>query len=306
MSSWNKSSRALHKLQEIQKSVHDRTGLVLAVVKAVKERQVVSHRFTQFQVMCSGGTVDNQSREACCVGNIPVAVFLIHSPTTMASSLISSSHHVDFESVFGFDDAGMVRMFESLIAIGLNNFLGCPVVFLEAALIEFFANGFVRDGLVVSTVNCVHVEFSEKVFAEAFELPIEGLTDVSDVPKNLFFDSRILFFASQEHVSITCLKKELKIEFRLLHDILAKTMFVKAGSFDAVTRERFMLMTCINCGVKVNWSTLLFNVLKEMVTPGSRQAKGFAIQICAILKMFQDWWWRISSISYLTSVNREN
>ncbi|KZV26269.1 hypothetical protein F511_42303, partial [Dorcoceras hygrometricum] len=152
------------------------------------------------------------------------------------------------------------------------------------ALTEFFANGSVRDGLVVSTVNGVHVEISEKVFAEAFELPIDGLTDVSDVPKNLVFDAQSLFSTSQEQVSISCLKKELKIEFRLLHDILAKTMFVKAGSFDAVTRERFMLMTCITCGVKVNWSSLLFNVLKEMVTPGSRQANGFAIQICAILK----------------------
>ncbi|KZV40717.1 golgin candidate 5 [Dorcoceras hygrometricum] len=62
----------------------------------------------------------------------------------MASSLISSSHHVDFESVFGFDDAGMVKMFETLITIGLKNFLGCPAVFYEADLIEFFTNGSAR------------------------------------------------------------------------------------------------------------------------------------------------------------------
>ncbi|KZV46231.1 hypothetical protein F511_19534 [Dorcoceras hygrometricum] len=234
--------------------------------------------------MCSGGTVDNQSREACCVGNIPVAVFLIHSPTTMASSLISSSHHVDFESVFGFDDAGMVQMFETLITTGLKNFLGCPAVFYEAALTEFFTNGSVRDGLVVSTVNGVTVEISEKVFAEAFELPIDGLTDLSDVPKNLVFDARSLFSASKEQVSISCFKKEMKIEYRLLHDILAKTLFVKAGSFDAVTHERFMLMTAITFDVNVNWSNLLFGVLKAMVTPGSRQAEGFAIQIGVILQ----------------------
>ncbi|KZV50584.1 hypothetical protein F511_33555 [Dorcoceras hygrometricum] len=138
------------------------------------------------------------------------------------------------------EDTGMVQMFESLIATGLKNFLGCPAFFSEAALTEFFANGSVRDGLVVSTVNGVHVEFSEKVFAEAFELPIDGLTDVSDVPKNIVFDARSLFSASQNQVSISCLKKELKIEFCLLHDILAKTMFVKAGSFDAVThKQRF-------------------------------------------------------------------
>ncbi|KZV40802.1 TMV resistance protein N-like [Dorcoceras hygrometricum] len=31
----------------------------------------------------------------------------------MASSLISSSHHIDFDSVFGIDDTGLVQMFES-------------------------------------------------------------------------------------------------------------------------------------------------------------------------------------------------
>ncbi|KZV30375.1 hypothetical protein F511_36217 [Dorcoceras hygrometricum] len=59
---------------------------------------------------------------------------------------------------------------------------------------------------------------------------------------------------------------------------------VKAGSFDAVTHERFMLMTAITFDVKVNWSRLLFDVLKEMVTPGSRHAKGYAIQICVLLE----------------------
>ncbi|KZV55777.1 hypothetical protein F511_17348 [Dorcoceras hygrometricum] len=85
-------------------------------------------------------------------------------------------------------------------------------------------------------------------------------------------------------VSIYCLKKEMKIQYRLLSDILAKTHYVKAGSFDAVTRDRFMLMTDITFDVKVNWSSLLFGVLQDMVTPGSRQAKGFAIQICVLLK----------------------
>ncbi|KZV50727.1 hypothetical protein F511_20054 [Dorcoceras hygrometricum] len=76
----------------------------------------------------------------------------------MASSLISNSHHIDFESVFGLDDTGMVQMFETLIT------------------------------------------------------------------------------------------------------------------------------TAITFDVKINWSSLLFGVFKEMVTPGSRQAKGYAIQICVLLR----------------------
>ncbi|KZV44268.1 hypothetical protein F511_10387 [Dorcoceras hygrometricum] len=79
-------------------------------------------------------------------------------------------------------------------------------------------------------------------------------------------------------------KREMKIEYRLLSDILAKTIYVKAGSFYAVTRENFLLMTAITFDMKVNWSRLLFDILKDMVTPGSRQAKGYAIQICVLLK----------------------
>ncbi|KZV39883.1 glutamate--glyoxylate aminotransferase 2-like [Dorcoceras hygrometricum] len=76
----------------------------------------------------------------------------------------------------------------------------------------------------------------------------------------------------------------MKFEFRLLNDILAKKVMIKAGSFDAVTHERFLMMSAIHGGVKVNWGRLLFNIFKDMVTPTSKQAQGFAVQICILLK----------------------
>ncbi|KZV33536.1 mucin-2-like [Dorcoceras hygrometricum] len=174
----------------------------------------------------------------------------------MASSLISRSHHINFDSVFRLDDAEMVQMFESLITTGLKEFLGCPAIFYENALTEFFANGSVRDGLIVSTIGGIAVEISESVFAATFALPTEGLTDLSEVPRNFISDAQSLFSVSE---------KEL-------------------GHSHVVTRDRFLLMTAITFDVKVNWGSLLFGVLKEMVTPDSRQAKGYAIQICVLLK----------------------
>ncbi|KZV57344.1 hypothetical protein F511_09291 [Dorcoceras hygrometricum] len=117
----------------------------------------------------------------------------------MASSLISNSHHIDFESVFRLDDAGMVQMFETLIATRLKEFLGCPAVFYEDALTEFFANSSVReDGMVVSTIGGTAIEISQAMFAAAFELPTEGLIDLTDVPKNFVFDARSIFSDSKE------------------------------------------------------------------------------------------------------------
>ncbi|KZV23503.1 splicing factor 3B subunit 1-like [Dorcoceras hygrometricum] len=77
-------------------------------------------------------------------------------------------------------------------------------------------------------------------------------------------------------------------EFRLLNDILAKSVTVKAGSFDVVTHERFLMMTAIYGGIPVKWGILLFNIFKYMVTPATRQARGYAVQIRVLLKNAPD------------------
>ncbi|KZV58486.1 hypothetical protein F511_23431 [Dorcoceras hygrometricum] len=87
-------------------------------------------------------------------------------------------------------------------------------------------------------------------------------------------------------ISLSGRKNQMKIPFRLLCDILAKAISVKAGSFNAITVEKFSLMTVVVCGVKMNWAKFLFGVLKKMVTAGSNQAKGFAIQISVLLATF--------------------
>ncbi|KZV54731.1 hypothetical protein F511_42083 [Dorcoceras hygrometricum] len=85
------------------------------------------------------------------------------------------------------ENPGMVSMFKSLTESGLQGFLGCPAVIYEASLIEFFENALVRDGVVINTVAGKLVEISEELFAETFELPVEGLTNLSEIPKDLVF-----------------------------------------------------------------------------------------------------------------------
>ncbi|KZV18328.1 hypothetical protein F511_19216 [Dorcoceras hygrometricum] len=196
----------------------------------------------------------------------------------MASSLYSNAQHVDFESVLGIDDPGMVSMFEALMASGLRGFLGCPAVVYEDALVDFFENASVRNGVVFSTVGGQIVEISEKLFAETFELPIDGLGDLSEMPKDAIYDARSIVSLSGEPINLSGRKNQMKMPFRLLCDIVAKAISVKAGSFNAITVEKFSLMTVVVCGVKMNWVKFLFGVLKKMVSAKSKQAKGFAIQ----------------------------
>ncbi|KZV18076.1 dystroglycan-like [Dorcoceras hygrometricum] len=204
----------------------------------------------------------------------------------MASSLYSNAQHVDFDSVLGMDDPGMVSMFEALMASGLRGFLGCPAVVYEDALVDFFENASVRNGVVFSTVGGQIVEISEKIFVESFELPVDGLGDLSEMPKDAIFNARSIVSLSGEQINLYGRKNQMKMPYRLLCDIVAKAISVKAGSFNAITVEKFSLMTAVVCGVKMNWARFLFGVLKKMVAAKSKQAKGFAIQISLLLATF--------------------
>ncbi|KZV38455.1 hypothetical protein F511_41291 [Dorcoceras hygrometricum] len=201
----------------------------------------------------------------------------------MASSFYSNTQHIDFASVLAMNDPGMVSMFQALIASGLEGFLGCTAVVYETALVDFFENASVRDGVIISTVAAQLVEISEEWFAEMFELPVDGLADVSEIPKDKIFYARSIVSMTGEPVILSGLKSQMKIHYRLLCNIMAKSISMKAGSFNALTVEKFSLMTAVVCRVKMNWGRVLFGILKKMVTSGTKQAKGFAIQISLLL-----------------------
>ncbi|KZV19236.1 hypothetical protein F511_20972 [Dorcoceras hygrometricum] len=101
------------------------------------------------------------------------------------------------------DNPGMVSMFKALTASGLQGFLGCPAVIYEAALIDFFENALVRDGVVISTVAGKLVEISEELFADTFELAMEGFTNLSEIPKDLVFDAKSIVSLTSEPVSMS-------------------------------------------------------------------------------------------------------
>ncbi|KZV24222.1 splicing factor 3B subunit 1 [Dorcoceras hygrometricum] len=66
----------------------------------------------------------------------------------MAFSLIKNASQIYFDSVFGMDNEGMVKMFKALESSGLKGVLGCSSAIYEAALVEFFQNASVQDDKV--------------------------------------------------------------------------------------------------------------------------------------------------------------
>ncbi|KZV50611.1 hypothetical protein F511_14614 [Dorcoceras hygrometricum] len=107
------------------------------------------------------------------------------------------------------EHSGMVKMFKSLEDSGLKGFLEASGSVYEEAVLEFFANAKAFVGTIVSLV---------------------------------VIEIRRQFSWSDEPFKAPNKKKEMKIEFRLLHDILAKALCAKAGSFDQVTSEKLDIM----------------------------------------------------------------
>ncbi|KZV41302.1 hypothetical protein F511_40540 [Dorcoceras hygrometricum] len=169
----------------------------------------------------------------------------------MASSLVSNTNQVHFSSVLAMENSEMVAMFEALVASGQNGFLDCMSDIFESALIEFYQNASIRDGKVVSTVQGKLVEISKEVFARTFQLPVEGLIDINEVPKDLIFYARTEFSFTGEQLSTSCKKQELKIEYRLLSDIVANSKrmrrrFVVATGSPAAMRS--VALFCLATG----------------------------------------------------------
>ncbi|KZV16510.1 zinc finger CCCH domain-containing protein 19-like [Dorcoceras hygrometricum] len=210
----------------------------------------------------------------------------LHSKsTTMASIFFVNSYQINFESVLMIpDNDGMLNMLKALEANGLRGFIGCESVLYEKELEKFFETALVQGEDITGAVSGKFFSISQAQFAHVFELPTEGLVNFSEVPKDRVYDARSIFSRKGVQVEIHGKKKHMKYEFRLLNDILGKAVTVKAGSFDAVTTEKFQMMTAIHFGLKVNWSKVLFNVLKDMVDKSQRKAKGFAAQIGVLLK----------------------
>ncbi|KZV44693.1 hypothetical protein F511_36289 [Dorcoceras hygrometricum] len=184
----------------------------------------------------------------------------LNKSTEMASSFTTTALQVNYDSMLGIADN------------------------TEMELEQFFDTALVQDNDINSVVSGKNMAITEDSFAGVFVLPTEGLVDISEVPKDLVYDARSIFSKSGEPVSTSCKKRLFKYEFHLLNDILEKSITVKAGSFDDVIHERFLMMTAIHFRIKVNWSKILFGVLKEMVDKTLKRAKGFAAQICVLLK----------------------
>ncbi|KZV51366.1 hypothetical protein F511_43679 [Dorcoceras hygrometricum] len=102
----------------------------------------------------------------------------------------------------------------------------------EGAVTEFFANAMVIDGTIVSFVENWKLALTKEVLSEAFGIPTEGLVGFLDILTEIVVEMRRRFSVSNVPFREPNKNKEMKMEYRLLQDIVAKALCAKVGSFD--------------------------------------------------------------------------
>ncbi|KZV22883.1 hypothetical protein F511_08863 [Dorcoceras hygrometricum] len=203
----------------------------------------------------------------------------------MASSLFVNTLHVEFTSVLTMEHGGMVRLFKTLEDTGLRGFLEGTTPIFESAVVEFFSNARVIAGTIVSTVFGQNLVVTEEIFSRTFKLPTEGMQNFSGIPNERITEMRTMFSAITVPFQCSGKKKDLHFEYRLLHDIVAKYLCEKAGSFDKVSCENFEVMVAISAGLSVNLSRILFQRLLAMVQNPRKQSQGFTVQISILMEL---------------------
>ncbi|KZV48072.1 hypothetical protein F511_25350 [Dorcoceras hygrometricum] len=222
----------------------------------------------------------------------------------MAASFINNARQVNFDSVLGFpDNEGMVNMFKSLESTGLHGCLGCPSVLYEDDLVSFFANILVKDNeagsfdavtherfLLMTTINFgVKVDWSKLLFDILKEMADQSSKRAKGYAAQIF-----VLLKGDPNLTLGEAKTfpPLKIlTIKTVGTYVAKNKNIADDETDepvaakeAVVKKKAVSKIAIHFGVKVNWSKLLFDILKEMADQSSKRAKGYASQIFVLLK----------------------
>ncbi|KZV53659.1 UDP-glucose 6-dehydrogenase [Dorcoceras hygrometricum] len=95
------------------------------------------------------------------------------------------------------------------------------------------------------------------VFATAFQLSTEGFVSFSELPSKAVADMKALFSGNGVPLRPPNKKEDMKVEYRLLHDIVAKSLCAKDSSFDLVTSKKQVIS-----GFAVPLSILLERLVK--------------------------------------------
>lgn len=174
---------------------------------------------------------------------------------------------MDFDFVYAMEDESFYRFFRLIESFAVSNFLSAPSldVYTTKLLCNYEKSSVDANGKIPMNVNDHSLIVDKCIFVSVFQLPTEDILRFYSSSANDMEEMILLFSSSMTAVKNFAAKKDLKLEYQLLPDVVLKALISNAGSFTAITMEKFQVMTTIMKSMKINWSSFQFNTLKYMM-----------------------------------------
>ncbi|KZV54298.1 hypothetical protein F511_19206 [Dorcoceras hygrometricum] len=152
----------------------------------------------------------------------------------MASSFITNSYQINFESVLMIhDNEGMLNMFKSLEASGLRRFLGCESVLYEAELGQFFDTALLQDEDITCAISGKFITISPSLFTTGVPFPSAKILSMKTVHTYIVTNTTIDARAESEEPGMAKTpkaKKKTSSADEMLVDIFAEITASKKRS----------------------------------------------------------------------------
>lgn len=109
-----------------------------------------------------------------------------------------------------------------------------------------------HHGHITSNVCGFEILISLEVLSEILDLPIGGMNDLSLISDESLDKAWLEMRKGNSLLDMSCFKRELKMEYEVLADIVGKAVEGRAGSFTRLTEMHCQMMTAIVVGERLN------------------------------------------------------
>ncbi|XP_019238649.1 PREDICTED: uncharacterized protein LOC109218728 [Nicotiana attenuata] len=193
------------------------------------------------------------------------------------------------------EEPGMIRLLTALEAQGWKDMvLHMDGKLARNELVEFMANGTVKNGLVTSTVKGVKVKFNAAKLGKILDIPSEGYDDytrqrwpcLDGLPTDLQITRNFCDTTTDEEVpeARAVQKSEMRPDHKVLFEFVNKCLLPRQERRHTTNYMDLVLMQCLNEGKQINWPAFIVKLLERVLNGSKAHAIPYGFILTTVLE----------------------
>nr|XP_016497993.1 PREDICTED: transcriptional regulator ATRX-like [Nicotiana tabacum] len=193
------------------------------------------------------------------------------------------------------EEPGKIRLLTALGAQGWKDIvLQIEGKLSRKELVEFMANGIVKNGVVTSTVKGVKVKFNTAKLGKILDIPCEGYDDCTrqrwpcfdGLPSELQITRNFCDTKTDEEVpeARAVQKSEMRSKHKVLVEFVNKCLLPRQERRHTTNYMDLVLMQCMNEGKQINWHVFIVKLLERVMNGSKAHAIPYGFILTIVLE----------------------